>query len=240
MHSIRPNAIARAIACLILGAAPAACGDSDGSTASLDVPNVPLANAPAAPSLMVATTWEREDNRHYCGPASARIALSAWSASPPTQEEIAAFMDWDDLANCDTEGCPADGVRDLAHVAAALDHYLDTDRYQPTYLSDNPSDAETAELRRRVVDGITAGFPLVAFVYGPGSDEQRKFCPSFYPSDGPPHHFITVIGYEDDGDAAVISDSASGDSDTWGDFPETYSVPIADFAKWIGYHGYAG
>ncbi|HEY4118962.1 MAG TPA: C39 family peptidase [Byssovorax sp.] len=207
----------------------------------MDIVKPPLAASAAPRSLILTTTWEREDNPHFCGPASARIALSALLASPPTQADIGAFLDWDHLGNCDTEVCP-DDVRDLAHVAAALDHYLDTDRYEPTYLSDPPTDEEQAELARRVVDGITAGFPLVAFVYGPGSDEPFAFCPPFYPADGPPHHFITVIGYEDGGAAAVISDSASGDDerDRWGDFPETYSIPIADFAKWIGYHGYAG
>ncbi|MET8351894.1 MULTISPECIES: C39 family peptidase [unclassified Micromonospora] len=192
----------------------------------------PVTAAYAASDAKPATTQtqgdrkspsERELNVRYaaqpnffdCGPAATRNALSVLG------KEISV----DDMAK--KMGTTEAGTGSIFDITPVLNQETGKNAYHSVEMRDDQaSDAQVKTLRADVVRTVDAGRAVVANIYGTTTD-----------TDGNTHsydngHYISVVGYRDNGDTATIADSANPND-------PAYDVSIANLANWIASRGYA-
>lgn len=160
--------------------------------------------------------YERQPNYYYCGPASTRIALSADGHSL-SQDELA-----------DKLGTTTNGTNSVEDITRVLNKVSGGEDYKTTEIPNESADAEeTDRMKADVVDSIRDGDPVVANIIGTATD-----------TDGNGHslpggHYLTVVGYKDDGASVKIADPW----ETRGD--GTYWMSIGDLADWTASRGYS-
>jgi Peptidase_C39 like family len=151
----------------------------------------------------------------YCGPAATRMALSARGVYP-SQDALANKL-----------GTTVDGTRSAAEIARVLNEMTRTSNYQATSIpSKSVTHSQVEKLRADVVEAIGHGYPVVMNVVGSGTDVDgttRTFAGG---------HYITVVGYQDNGDRVKIADSANPNS-------ASYWMTTSELANWAGTRGYA-
>jgi hypothetical protein len=158
--------------------------------------------------------YEAQPNFYYCGPAAARNALSV-TGKDVTQDDLAQKM-----------GTTEAGTNSVEDVAKGLNAELGADRYHTTALSDPTVSAEQkATLRADVKAAIDEGRAVVANVVGTATDTDGG-THSF-----PGGHYISVVGYVDDGATVKISDSADPAR-------SSYWISTDSLADWMATRGY--
>jgi hypothetical protein len=159
--------------------------------------------------------YEAQPNFYYCGPASTRIALTA-TGHTLTQDEIAQAL-----------GTTEAGTPSAEDTTRVLNKIMGSNKYQTTALPDNPVKPEQMDkLQSDIVTTVDDNRAIVANVQGTATD-----------TDGVTHnydggHYITVVGYRDDGRLAKIADPANPST-------ASYWVSTIDLANWMATHGYS-
>ncbi|HEY8534635.1 MAG TPA: C39 family peptidase [Micromonospora sp.] len=173
-----------------------------------------VASRPPA-ELTLRYDFEYQPNFYYCGPASTRIALSAQGYT----------LDQDDLAR--RLGTTVNGTDSSHDIARVLNDVVGRDTYQVREIpGPTATPAEMDRLQADVVRSLTAGRVIVANIVGGATDN------SGYWRDYPGGHYVTIVGYADEGRQVQVADPS-------GVGPHTYWISTIDMATWMAGRGYA-
>lgn len=173
-----------------------------------------LPRPPAAKELR--TEYQAQPNFYYCGPAATRIALTVDGAAPG-QDELAAAL-----------GTTVAGTDSALDVTRVLNDVGDTNDYRTTAI---PGQRATAKQRERMREDITRaiadGRPVVVNVIGTAADTAGGT--HAYPGG----HYLTVVGYRDEGRLVRIADPANVNG------VSSYWMATTDLANWAATRGYS-
>jgi hypothetical protein len=163
----------------------------------------------------VTIDYQAQPNFYYCGPASTRIALTA-TGHNLTQDEIAQAL-----------GTTEAGTPSAEDTTRVLNQIMGSNKYQTTAIPTTTITPEQInQLKTDIVTTIDDNRAIVANIAGTATD-----------TDGNIHsyeggHYITVVGYQNDGDIAKIADPANPNT-------ASYWVNTTDLANWMATHGYS-
>ncbi|MEH0969769.1 C39 family peptidase [Micromonospora sp. CPCC 205546] len=158
--------------------------------------------------------YEAQPNFYYCGPAATRNALSVQGKN----------IDVDAMAK--QMGTTEAGTNSINDITPVLNKESGKDAYQSVELRDaKADDAQTDKLRADIVTAVDEGHAVVANIAGTAID-----------TDGTTHsfeggHYISVVGYRDNGDTVTIADSADPTQ-------ASYRMSVDNLADWIATRGY--
>ncbi|WP_432837217.1 C39 family peptidase [Dactylosporangium sp. CA-092794] len=196
-------------------AAKAAPTPAATTAAAAPSPSAPASTAPPA-QKDVSYQFAWQENYYFCGPAATRIALTARGLTP-SQSEVAQKL-----------GTTVNGTNSADDTTRALNGYLGTSFYKSHFIrGQSATQSDVDQLRADLVNAISQGYAVVANIAGSTTDENGHA--HSYP-DG---HFLTVVGYRDNGQIAQIADPA--DALGVGSYPLT----TAKLADWIALRGYS-
>ncbi|MCM0674368.1 C39 family peptidase [Micromonospora phytophila] len=160
--------------------------------------------------------YQAQPNFYYCGPAATRNALSVQGKE----------IDVDAMAKqMGTTEAGTDSINDITPVLNK--ETGKNNAYRSVEIRDNRADGkQTDKLRADIVRTIDDGRAVVANIAGTATD-----------TDGVTHsfeggHYISVIGYRDDGNTVTIADSANPEQ-------ASYRMSVDNLADWIATRGYA-
>ncbi|SCL45265.1 Peptidase_C39 like family protein [Micromonospora citrea] len=158
--------------------------------------------------------YEAQPNFYYCGPAAARNALSVQGKN----------IDVDGMAKL--MGTTEAGTNSINDITPVLNKETGKDAYQSVEIREaTADDKQTHKLRTDIVTAIDEGHAVVANIAGTATD-----------TDGTTHsfeggHYISVVGYRDNGNTVTIADSADPNQ-------ASYRMSIDTLADWIATRGY--
>jgi hypothetical protein len=175
--------------------------------------SAPPAGAPAAKQLNY--DYQQQVNFYYCGPAATRIAASAEGHSP-SQDEVARQL-----------GTTINGTNSAEDTTRVLNRIDGKNTYHTTAMPHRPSAVQTNRLQSDVVRAIDDGRPVVANIAGTATDTLG----GVHSYDG--GHYLTVVGYGDNGSTVLIADPADPIADG------SYWMHTTDVANWMTHHGYS-
>ncbi|UJW34718.1 C39 family peptidase [Saccharothrix sp. AJ9571] len=190
------------------------------AASALVLPGAAFASAPAAvaPSdVRVAgakslnVQYQVQETGYWCGPAAARIAMSARTGNLPSQGDLAAQM-----------GTTENGTDHIGQIANALNANLGTTWYEVKEMpNDPPSQAQKDLLWQDIVTDVDNGYAVVANIVAPPGNQ-----PPGYPPNETIYHYFTVIGYNSDNMTVHIADSANfgGNQIYWLSFDQLASL----------------
>ncbi|WP_406078957.1 C39 family peptidase [Micromonospora sp. NBC_00858] len=160
--------------------------------------------------------YEAQPNFYYCGPAAARNALSV-QGKDISVDAMAKEM-----------GTTEAGTNSINDITPVLNKETGkNDAYRSVEISTPAADGkQTDKLRADVVKTVDDGRAVVANIAGTSVDV-----------DGTSHsfeggHYISVVGYRDNGNIVKIADSADPNQ-------ASYEVTVEHLADWIATRGYA-
>ncbi|MFG2051018.1 C39 family peptidase [Micromonospora sp. NPDC048935] len=160
--------------------------------------------------------YEAQPNFYYCGPAATRNALSVQGKN----------INVDDMAK--EMGTTEAGTNSINDITPVLNKETGkADAYHSVEISKPDADAkQTDTLRADIVKTVDGGRAVVANIAGTSTD-----------TDGVSHsyeggHYISVVGYRDNGTIVRIADSADPNQ-------ASYEVTVEHLADWIATRGYA-
>ncbi|MFG3699683.1 C39 family peptidase [Micromonospora sp. NPDC047620] len=159
--------------------------------------------------------YEAQPNFYYCGPAATRNALSV-QGKDINVDAMAKQMG--------TTEAGTDSINDITPV---LNKETGKNAYRSVEISaPKADDKQTDTLRTDVVKTIDDGRAVVANIAGTATD-----------TDGGVHsfeggHYISVVGYRDNGQTVKIADSADPAQ-------ASYWITTEALADWIATRGYA-
>ncbi|MBC8988650.1 MULTISPECIES: C39 family peptidase [Micromonospora] len=157
--------------------------------------------------------YQAQPNFFYCGPASARIALSA-EGKDVSQDELAAKL-----------GTTQNGTDSAIDITRVLNEYTGG-KYRTTEIRDDVATPEqVARLRADIRTAVDDDRPVVANILGGARDIDG--VEHSYPG-----HYLTVVRYEGDADTVLIADPARPDT-------PTYWMDVTELANWIAGRGYS-
>ena len=164
---------------------------------------------------MLDYDYQAQINGWYCGPAATRIALTALDHQP-SQDEVAAAL-----------GTTVNGTNSVDDTTRGLNSLANTDFYRSTFIPGAPSPAQMDQLQADVVHAVSNGHAVVANIVGSVTDTDG----GWHEYDG--GHYLTVVGYRDDGRTVEIADPAyvNGVSSYW--------MTTIDLANWMATRGYS-
>ncbi|AEB46706.1 C39 family peptidase [Micromonospora maris] len=207
----------RKTALTIAAAAATAGGIAGPAIAAQAAPGTPTAvQADRKPGgeRQLDVRYEAQPNFYYCGPAAARNALSVQGKN----------IDVHTMAKeMGTTEAGTDSINDITPV---LNKETGKDVYRSVEIPGaKADDKQTDKLREDIKRTVDSGHAVVANIAGTTTD-----------TDGVVHsfeggHYISVTGYQDDGDTVTIADSANPAT-------ATYQLTIDDLADWIATRGY--
>jgi hypothetical protein len=179
--------------------------------------------APAQPSPSAAPAskvldfqFQLQINGYYCGPAATRIALTARGNSP-SQDVVARSL-----------GTTTGGTNSAADTTRGLNSVLGAGVYQTRMIAGNSaSQAETDRFQSDVVRSIGSGYVVVTNIVGSATDATGVWHGY---GNG---HYVTVVGYRDDGRTVKVADPADRNGDG------TYWMSTTTFADWMAHRGYS-
>jgi hypothetical protein len=168
-------------------------------------------------------TGERELNVRYqaqpnffdCGPAATRNALSVQG------KEISVDAMAKEMHTTEA------GTNSINDITPVLNKETGKDAYRSVEISTPAADAkQTDKLRADVVRTVDDGRAVVANIAGTSTD-----------TDGTTHsyeggHYISVVGYRDNGNLVRIADSADPNQ-------ASYDITVEHLGDWIATRGYA-
>jgi hypothetical protein len=158
--------------------------------------------------------YEAQPNFYYCGPAAARNALSVQGKD----------IDVDGMAK--RMGTTEAGTNSINDITPVLNKETGKDAYQSVEIREaKADDKQTDKLRDDIVTAIDEGHAVVANIAGTATD-----------TDGGVHsfeggHYISVVGYRDNGKTVTIADSADPNQ-------ASYRMSVDNLADWIATRGY--
>lgn len=158
--------------------------------------------------------YEAQPNYYYCGPAATRNALSV----------IGKDIDVHAMAKeMGTTEAGTDSINDITPVL-----HRETGKTYRSVEINTPKadDKQTDTLRDDIKRTVDDGRAVVANIAGTATD-----------TDGNTHsfeggHYVSVIGYRDNGDTVTIADSADPNT-------ATYRMTTDNLADWIATRGYS-
>ncbi|SCL25963.1 C39 family peptidase [Micromonospora inyonensis] len=159
--------------------------------------------------------YQAQPNFFYCGPAAARNALTTMDKDI-SQDDLAREM-----------GTTENGTDSVDLITKALNAKMGKDVYRTTEIPTSMADdKQTDKLRADVVTAIDDGRAVVANIIGTATD-----------TDGVAHsfeggHYISVVGYRDNGNTVKIADSANPDQ-------ASYWITTEALADWTATRGYS-
>ncbi|WP_433310467.1 C39 family peptidase [Micromonospora sp. CA-269861] len=159
--------------------------------------------------------YEAQPNFYYCGPAATRNALSVQGKN----------INVDDMAK--EMGTTEAGTNSINDITPVLNKETGKNAYRSVEISTPDADTkQTDTLRADVVTTVDDGRAVVANIAGTSTD-----------TDGASHsyeggHYISVVGYRDNGNTVKIADSADPNT-------ASYWITVEHLADWIATRGYA-
>ncbi|MFC3502137.1 C39 family peptidase [Micromonospora krabiensis] len=159
--------------------------------------------------------YEAQPNFYYCGPAATRNALSV-QGKDINVDAMAKEM-----------GTTEAGTNSINDITPVLNKETGSNVYKSVEISSTKADdKQTDKLRQDIVRTINDGRAVVANIAGTTTD-----------TDGNTHsfeggHYISVIGYRDDGHTVTIADSADPNM-------ASYRISVDNLADWIATRGYS-
>ena len=216
------------------GQALAGAKDTSAASKAGGQPAAPTASASASPAASASPTptatpapqppsekelgyqFQLQTTFYYCGPAATRIAASALGLAP-SQDDLATML-----------GTTVDGTNSAFEVARVLNAINGTSFYNATSIPGQAATpAEMDQLQANVVRAVSNGRAVVVNITGTAWDVDN--VPHSY--DG--GHYLTVVGYRDNGRTVKIADPAnvSGDGSYW--------MTTINLANWAATRGYA-
>ncbi|WP_461155014.1 C39 family peptidase [Saccharopolyspora tripterygii] len=159
---------------------------------------------PQAVTKSLAVDYQAQETGYWCGPAAARIALSAVTKDLPSQAALANEL-----------GTTENGTDHISQFVDVLNKRLEGTRapYVTKEWAGRPITPEMKnELWSDVVRNVDAGKATVTnIVAAPGNQ------PPGYPADQTIYHYVSVVGYNAENKTVHISDSArfSGITEHW-------------------------
>ncbi|MFG2050223.1 C39 family peptidase [Micromonospora sp. NPDC048935] len=193
----------------------------------------PVTTAFAAPSTAKATSqtqtdrkpngerqlgvrYEAQPNFYYCGPAATRNALSVQGKN----------INVDDMAK--EMGTTEAGTNSINDITPVLNKETGkADAYHSVEISKPDADTkQTDTLRADIVRTVDNGRAVVANIAGTTTDTAG----TTHSYEG--GHYISVVGYRDNGTIVKIADSADPNQ-------ASYEVTVEHLADWIATRGYA-
>ncbi|MFI9624575.1 C39 family peptidase [Streptomyces sp. NPDC052042] len=175
-------------------------------------------NYPAKKSLS-AYKFQTQSTYYYCGPAATRLALTQRNKTV-SQKTLAKDL------KVEQNGKQTDNI---GLVTKTLNKRGKTSWYENKWIPGNT--ATSAQVKRLKADirlDINKGYAIVANVYGTAYDTAGK---KHAYNQG---HYLTVVGYTNNGDKAVIEDIAIGSSKR-----HKYTMTTKKLATWIATRGYS-
>jgi hypothetical protein len=181
-------------------------------------PTAPAQPSPAPPSSKVLDyQFQLQVNGYYCGPAATRIALTARGKSL-SQAVVASAL-----------GTTTGGTDSAHDTTRALNSLLGGPPVYRTHLirGNSATAAERDQFQSDVIQAITNGYVVVANIVGSATDLA-----------GGGHgygggHYVTVVGYRDDGRTVKVADPANQNVDG------AYWMTVSSFANWMAHRGYS-
>jgi 5-hydroxyisourate hydrolase-like protein (transthyretin family) len=158
--------------------------------------------------------YEAQPNFYYCGPAAARNAISV----------LGKNIDVDAMAK--EMGTTEAGTNSINDITPVLNKETGK-HYRSVEIRDGKADdKQTDTLRADIVRTVDDGRAIVANIAGTATD-----------TDGNTHsfeggHYISVIGYRDNGHTVTIADSADPNM-------ASYRMSVDNLADWIATRGYS-
>ncbi|MBQ1045600.1 C39 family peptidase [Micromonospora sp. C72] len=160
--------------------------------------------------------YEAQPNFYFCGPAAARNALSVQGKNIDVH------------AMAQEMGTTEAGTNSINDITPVLNKETGKDVYKSTEIPvDKARDRDKVDkLRADVVTTVDDGRAVVANIAGTATD-----------TDGNAHsfeggHYISVVGYRDDGKIVTIADSANPNQ-------ASYRMDVDELARWIASRGYS-
>ncbi|MGW5079212.1 C39 family peptidase [Micromonospora echinospora] len=160
--------------------------------------------------------YEAQPNFYFCGPAAARNALSVQGKNIDVH------------AMAKEMGTTESGTNSINDITPVLNKETGKDVYKSTEIPmDKARDRDKVDkLRADVVRTVDDGRAVVANIAGTATD-----------TDGNAHsfeggHYISVVGYRDDGKIVTIADSANPNQ-------ASYRMDVDELARWIASRGYS-
>jgi hypothetical protein len=193
---------------------PAPSSPAASSPATSSTPKAAPVTAPS--SKVLSYQFQLQVNYYYCGPAAARIAAS-------TRGHV---LSQDDLAG--RLGTTVNGTNSAEDTTRALNSIDGTTFYRTTSIpGGSATPAAMDRLQADIVHAISNGYAVVANIVGTVTDTAG----GWHAYDG--GHYLTVVGYQDDGRTAKIADPAdvNGDGSYW--------VTTIQLANWMASRGYS-
>jgi hypothetical protein len=207
-------------------AAGKAGGQAAGKSTAPSAPATPAASASPTPTAApvppppsekeLGYQFQLQTTFYYCGPAATRIASSVFGLTP-SQDDLAAMLD-----------TTVNGTNSAFDIARVLNGIDGTSFYHATSIPGQAATpAEMDQLQADVVHAVSNGFAVVANIAGTAWDADSVS----HSYDG--GHYLTVVGYKDDGRTVKIADPAnlSGDGSYW--------MTTINLANWSATRGYA-
>ncbi|MET7403018.1 C39 family peptidase [Dactylosporangium sp. NPDC005572] len=199
------------------GSTPSAAGNSSpkGTPGATATPGTASASAaPAAKTLSYQFQWQ--ENYYFCGPAATRIALSAQGAQQ-TQNRVAQSL-----------RTTVNGTNSADDTTRALNELTNSSFYKSHFIrTQAASQADVDQLRADVVHAVSNGYAVVANIAGTATDNDGNA--HSYPGG----HFLTVVGYSDDGQNVTIADPADARG------VGRYTMATTRLAHWVALRGYS-
>ncbi|MEV0429078.1 C39 family peptidase [Micromonospora sp. NPDC050495] len=158
--------------------------------------------------------YEAQPNFYYCGPAATRNALSV----------LGKNIDVDTMAK--EMGTTENGTNSINDITPVLNKETGK-TYRSVEIKDGKADdKQTDTLRADIVRTVDDGRAVVANIAGTATD-----------TDGNTHsfeggHYISVVGYHDNGKTVTIADSANPNT-------ASYRISVDNLADWIATRGYS-
>ncbi|WP_428964668.1 C39 family peptidase [Micromonospora fluostatini] len=159
--------------------------------------------------------YEAQPNFYYCGPAAARNALSVQGKNIDVH------------AMAKEMGTTENGTDSINDITPVLNKETGRDAYRSTVIPSGKADTTRVDtLRADIVRTVDDGRAVVANIAGTATD-----------TDGTTHsfeggHYISVVGYTDEGRTVTIADSADPNQ-------ASYKMDVNELAQWIASRGYA-
>ncbi|MFY1669912.1 C39 family peptidase [Plantactinospora sp. WMMB334] len=172
---------------------------------------------PAPPeSKLLDYEFQAQINGWYCGPAATRIALTVRDERP-SQDAVAGAL-----------GTTTSGTNSAEDTTRVLNDLIGTDFYRTTAIPGGAATpAQMDRLQADVVHAVTSGYAVVVNIAGSATDLDGGW--HSYPGG----HYLTVVGYRDDGRTVKIADPAIPGADS------TYWLSTIDLANWAATRGYS-
>jgi hypothetical protein len=198
-------------------ASPSQSATAEPSSAAKAAPTGTPSKAPAPPaSKLLDYQFQAQINGWYCGPAATRIALTVRDKRP-SQDAVAGDL-----------GTTMNGTNSARDTTRVLNAVTGTDFYRTTLLSGGAaSPAQMDQLQADVVHAVTNGYAVVANIAGTATDVNGGW--HSYPGG----HYLTVVGYRDNGRTVKIADPAIPGDDS------NYWMTTIDLANWAATRGYS-